>query len=98
MRPGEILLKEVAIRNASEYLLSKYGNEENVELSSLLNIIKEESERLNRVTDQLVNMNKDSLHSIGSCYLDEIIGEVLTLLKYTINKNEISFQSIFLRK
>ncbi|WMJ77516.1 MULTISPECIES: GAF domain-containing sensor histidine kinase [unclassified Sedimentibacter] len=76
------------IRNASEYLLSKYGNE-GTELSNLLNIIKEESNRLNRVTDQLVSMSKDSYYSIGNCYLDEVIDEVLTLLKYTINKNEI---------
>lgn len=77
------------IRNASEYLLSKYGDEGNTELSNLLNIIKEESNRLNRVTDQLVSMSKDSYYSIGNCYLDEVINEVLTLLKYTINKNEI---------
>jgi len=77
------------IRNASEYLLSKYGDEGNTELSNLLNIIKEESNRLNRVTDQLVSMSKDSYYSIGNCYLDEVIDEVLTLLKYTINKNEI---------
>lgn len=78
------------IRNASEYLLSKYGLEENnAELYSLLNIIREESERLNRVIDQLVSMSKDSYYSIGSCYLDEIIDEVITLLNYTINKNEI---------
>jgi PAS domain S-box-containing protein len=78
------------IRNASEYLLSKYGNEGNTdELSNLLNIIKEESNRLNRVTDQLVSMSKDSYYSAGNCYLDEVIDEVLTLLKFTINKNEI---------
>lgn len=77
------------IRNASEYLLSKYGNEGNAELLNLLNIIKEESERLNRVTEQLVSMSKDSYYSIGNCYLDEVIDEVLTLLKYTIDKNRI---------
>jgi len=78
------------IRNASEYLLSKYGDEENnIELSILLNIIREESNRLNRVIDQFVSMSKDSYYLIGSCCLDEIIDEVLTLLKFTINKNEI---------
>lgn len=77
------------IRNASEYLLSKYGSEEKIELTNLLNIIKEESNRLNRVTEQLVSMSKDSYYSMGSCYLDEVIDEVLILLKFTIKKNKI---------
>lgn len=80
------------IMNASEYLLSKYGDEENTELSSLLNIIKEESNRLNRVTKQLKSMSKDSYYSIGSCSLYEVIDEVLVLLKYTIKKNEIKLK------
>ena len=78
------------IRNASEYLLSKYGdNGDNTELVNLLMIIREESERLNRVTDQLVSMNKDSFSAIGTCYLNEVLDEVLTLLNYTISKNSI---------
>lgn len=81
------------IRNASEYLLSKYGpNESSTELTNLLKIIRDESERLNRVTDQLVSMNKDSFYAIGSCYLNEVIDEVLTLLSYTINKNAIKLK------
>ena len=78
------------IRNASEYLLNKYLHDEGSnELTKLLKIIREESERLNRVLEQLVNLNKDSFYSIGNCCLDEIIDEVLTLLNYTISKNNI---------
>lgn len=81
------------IRNASEYLLSKYSHEENSnELTKLLKIIREESERLNRVLDQLVNMNKDSFYSMGQCFLHEVVEEVLTLLSYTINKNSIELK------
>ncbi|HAQ41189.1 MAG TPA: hypothetical protein DCM73_10405 [Clostridiales bacterium] len=81
------------IRNASEYLLSKYSHKENSsELTSLLEIIREESERLNRVLDQLANMNKDSFYSIGECFLYEVVNEVLKLLNYTINKNSIELK------
>ncbi len=81
------------IRNASEYLLSKYNHKENSsELTSLLEIIREESERLNRVLDQLANMNKDSFYSIGECFLYEVVNEVLKLLNYTINKNSIELK------
>jgi PAS domain S-box-containing protein len=84
------------IRNASEYLLNKYGNtESNDEMKSLLKIISEESERLNRVLEQFVNMGKNSFASMGNCDLKEVIDEVLTLLNYTINKNNIEIKMNF---
>ncbi len=84
------------IRNASEYLLSKYGNENNTtEFKNLLIIIREESERLNRVLDQLVSLGKDKYDTIGNCSLKECVDEVLTLLNYTINKNDIELKLNF---
>lgn len=78
------------IRNASEYLLNKYGNtDNNDELKSLLKIISEESERLNRVLEGFVNMGKNSFSSMGSCELKEAIDEVIGLLNYTLKKNNI---------
>ena len=84
------------IRNASEYLLNKYGkSENNDEMKSLLKIISEESERLNRVLEGFVNMGKNSFASIGNCDLKEVIDEILTLLNYTINKNNIKTEVNF---
>lgn len=84
------------IRNASEYLLNKYGKtENNDEMKSLLKIISEESERLNRVLEGFVNMGKNSFASIGNCDLKEVIDEVLTLLNYTLKKNNIKTEVNF---
>jgi PAS domain S-box-containing protein len=84
------------IRNASEYLLNKYGEtENNDEMRSLLKIISEESERLNRVLEGFVNMGKNSFASMGNCDLKEVIDEVITLLNYTINKNNIKTEVNF---
>ncbi len=78
------------IRNASEYLLSKYADrDENDEMKSLLKIINEESERLNRVLEGFVNMGKNSFSSIGYCNLKEVVDEVLILLNYTLRKSDI---------
>lgn len=78
------------IRNASAYLLRKYRNDENnKDVVKLLSIIREESERLNRFLDQLVDLNKDSLFTIGECNLEEVLEDTLVLLKYSINKNNI---------
>lgn len=80
------------IRNASEYLLSKYEVNGNDEMKSLLKIINEESERLNRVLEGFVNMGKNSFSSIGSCDLKEVIDEVITLLNYTLKKSNIKIK------
>lgn len=85
------------IRNASEYLLNKYGEtENNAEMKSLLKIISDESERLNRVLEGFVKMGKNSFSSIGNCDLKEVIDEVLTLLNYTLNKNNIKTEIYFI--
>lgn len=78
------------IRNASEYLLNKYKNDENNnEVIRLLSIIREESERLNRFLEQLVNLNKDSLFTTGKCNLEEVLEETVVLLKYILIKSNI---------
>lgn len=79
------------IRNASEYLLNKYSEDDNnEELVKLLGIIREESERLNRFLGQLVNLNKDTLFEIGECDLVKVLEETLTLLSYGIRQNNIN--------
>lgn len=81
------------IRNASEYLLNKYLNQEeekNEDVVNLLRIIREESERLNRFLEQLVTLNKDSFFSRGKCNLSKALEEILVLLKYGFNENNIS--------
>lgn len=85
------------IRNASEYLLSKYRDSENntdnagnKDVANLLSIISEESERLNRFLGQLANMNNDSLFFIGTSNLGEVLDETLTLLKYNIKNSSIT--------
>jgi len=85
------------IRNASEYLLKKYENNEvnesngnNKDVVKLLSIIREESERLNRFLGQLININKDSLFSIGTSNLEEVLNDTLSLLKYGIESSNIS--------
>lgn len=78
------------IRNASEYLLSKYKNENDEELVKLLGIIREESERLNRFLGQLVNLNKDTYFTKGKCDLSKTLEETLVLLNYGIKKNDIN--------
>ncbi len=78
------------IRNASEYLLDKYGgNGGDEELIKLLNIIREESERLNRFLEQLVNLNKDTFFTVGECEIISTLKETLLLLNYGIKKNNI---------
>lgn len=83
------------IRNASEYLISKFEDNDNDEVKSLLKIINEESERLNRVLEGFVNMGKNSFSSMGSCDLKEVIEEVIALLNYTLKKSNIKIELNF---
>ncbi len=81
------------IRNASEYLLNKFKDkEENRDIITLLNIIREESERLNRFLGQLSNLSKDNIKTGGLCDFNTVLDSLLILLRYNIEINNINLK------
>lgn len=84
----------VAIRNASEYLLNKVEEEtKNTSTIRLLNIIIEESERLNRFLGELTNLSKDNIVTGGVSDFHTVLEKILLLLKYNINSNNINLKT-----
>lgn len=81
------------IRNASEYLLNKFKDEEdNKDVITLLNIIREESERLNRFLGQLSNLSKDNIKTGGLCNFNTVLDNLIILLRYNIKINNINLK------
>ncbi|MDR7869363.1 MAG: ATP-binding protein [Tissierellaceae bacterium] len=81
------------IRNASEYLLRKFKDDDkNTDTVKLLNIIIEESERLNRFLGQLSNLSKDNIVTSGACNFDIVLDNILALLRYNIKSNDINIK------
>lgn len=79
------------IRTATQLLLSKISKkqEENEELIKLLEIINDESERLNRFLDQFVGLAKEGVDIREKTCLIEAIEETLILMRHGLNKNNI---------
>lgn len=81
------------IRNASEYLLSKFKDEyENTDIVKLINIIIEESNRLNRFLEQLTNLSKDNIIVGGVCDFHTVLENILLLLRYNIKNSNINLK------
>lgn len=80
------------IRTASQLLLTKIRKKDgNQEIIKLLNIINEESERLNRFLDQFAGMDKNALEAEGRTLVKEAIEETMILMKHGLRKNKINF-------
>lgn len=78
------------IRTACQLLLKKMSEENSSEqISRLLNIIHEESERLNRFLDEFIGMSKEMKQLKGKSLLGEVLGEILILVKPNTDKNGI---------
>ena len=82
------------IRNASEYLLSKFKDEHNnnTDIVKLINIIIEESDRLNRFLEQLTNLSKDNIIVGGVCEFHTVLENILLLLRYNIKSSNIDLK------
>ncbi len=76
------------ISNASEYLYHKY-RDVSEELDMLLKIIKEESDRLNKLLSQLSALYKNGMFLKGECNVKTITEEIQILLHYALEKKKI---------
>lgn len=81
------------IRNASEYLLEKFKDDDkNSDVFKLVNIIIEESDRLNRFLVQLSNLSKDHIFIDGVCNFHQVLDNILLLLRYNIKSRKIDLK------
>lgn len=76
------------ISSASEYLYHKYRNVSE-ELDTLLKIIKDESDRLNKLLSQLSALYKNGMFVKGESHVATVIEEILILLNYALVKKAI---------
>ncbi len=76
------------ISNASEYLYHKYRNVSE-ELDMLLKIIKDESDRLNKLLSQLSALYKNGMFVKGESHVATVMEEIQILLNYALAKKEI---------
>lgn len=73
------------IRNASEYLLKKVSaGSKDSEVITLINIIIEESERLNRFLEQFSALSSNNGHHGGECEFNSVLQKTLILIRYNI--------------
>lgn len=82
------------IRNASEYLLRKYG-QQGKEIDTMLRIILEESNRLNKLISQMSALYRSDSFERGTCDAVEVIDSVLQLLAYSLEKHGITVEKQF---
>lgn len=80
------------ISNASEYLYHKYSHVSE-ELDMLLKIIKEESDRLNKLLSQLSALYKNGMFLKGECNVQTVVDEILILLHYALDKKQIQMDT-----
>lgn len=80
------------ISNASEFLYNKYSDVSE-ELNILLSVIKNESDRLNKLLSQLSALYKNNIFVKGRCCIKNSVDEVLTLLSYTLSNKKINVNS-----
>ncbi len=81
------------IRNASQYLLNKFKDmDKDSDVIKLINIIIEESDRLNRFLVQLSNLSKDNIIVGGVCEFNTVLENILILLNYNIRSSDINLK------
>ncbi|MCI5688974.1 ATP-binding protein [Anaerovoracaceae bacterium 42-11] len=76
------------ISNASEFLYNKYSDVSE-ELNILLSVIKNESDRLNKLLSQLSALYKNNIFIKGQCSVKTAVDEVLILLSHKLSKQKI---------
>ncbi len=78
------------IRTSTQLLLSKVDDQVlDSDSIKLINIINEESERLNRFLDQLVGQNSNKSAIEEKTLLQEVVKDVLLLMNHNLNKHHI---------
>lgn len=83
----------LSIRNASQYIYNKLKkNNDNEDIIKLINIITEESDRLNRFLGQLANLSKDNIVTDGVCNFNEVLDNILLLLNYNLRNSRIDLK------
>ncbi len=86
------------IMTASEFLISRENNSLDEQTTKLINIIYNESKRLNRFLEQFAIMDTKNLETGGKALIIESFEEVIVLLEHSLKKEGIVLERSYPEK